>query len=526
MYLRVRSNSGEGIVKELHQRRLILLLAVLGLATSLAISAHSEDFPPAVAPLFVGAKTAWHGFDRYDFLMDDQALTIRPIQAAGDEHDGFKGGIDGQRRCIVVCPKAAAPGNPWSWRGCYWNHQPQAEIELLKRGFYIAYIESSATLRPGRQWDAWYAFLTGKHGFSPRPAFVGMSRGGEFALTWAGANADKVCCVYADNPGSNAGVFRNLLDLATNDVPLLMVCGSIDPLLGRNALVIENIYQQFGGRVSMMIKEGYGHHPHSLRDPKPIADFIANSFQPLTNFQPALVSGKFTRNSFYSVESSYRDFPNEGTYITCRGPCFGPRYDRYIFNLSGVEGPITVIAPATEAPGKPWAYRADFVGRDALVDLGLLARGFYIVTGPVPFNADGPSRAHWDIVYQYFAAHGFSRKPVLEGDGQAAGEIYAWAIDNPEKVSCIYAENPVLRSSVSNMPLLENLAPLAKAGVCILHVCGSGDPWLLSQTRVAEQRYRDCGGKFAVMLKEGQGHYPLTPKDPKAAVDFIRQNAK
>jgi hypothetical protein len=31
---------------------------------------------------------------------------------------------------------------------------------------------------------------------------------------------------------------------------------------------------------------------------------------------------------------------------------------------------------------------------------------------------------------------------VLAGAGGAAGEAYAWAIENPEKVSCIYAENP------------------------------------------------------------------------------------
>ena len=55
---------------------------------------------------------------------------------------------------------------------------------------------------------------------------------------------------------------------------ILHVCGSIDPLLGRVSTVIENIYQQHGGRISVMIKEGAGHHPHSLRDPKPVVDFI------------------------------------------------------------------------------------------------------------------------------------------------------------------------------------------------------------------------------------------------------------
>src|SRR5262249_17386849 len=41
------------------------------------------------------------------------------------------------------------------------------------------------------------------------------------------------------------------------------------------------------------------------------------------------------------------------------------------------------------------------------------------------------------------------------------------------------------------------------------HVCGSLDPWLKSQTRVAEKRYQELGGRVTVIIKEGEGHYPL-----------------
>ena len=71
-------------------------------------------------------------------------------------------------------PKRPRAGNPWSWRGCYWDHEPQTEVELLNRGFHIAFIMSD----PGKPWDAWYTFLTEKHGLSKKPAFIGMSRGG------------------------------------------------------------------------------------------------------------------------------------------------------------------------------------------------------------------------------------------------------------------------------------------------------------------------------------------------------------
>ena len=95
---------------------------------------------------FQGDKIDWHGFDRYDFVMDMQTLAITPFKAPAGEESGNLGNSDkGQLRCVVVVPKQAAPGNPWSWRGVYWNHQPQAEVELLKRGFHIAYISVDPT---------------------------------------------------------------------------------------------------------------------------------------------------------------------------------------------------------------------------------------------------------------------------------------------------------------------------------------------------------------------------------------------
>jgi hypothetical protein len=135
-------------------------------------------------------------------------------------------------------------------------------------------------------------------------------------------------------------------------------------------------------------------------------------------------------------------------------------------------------------------------------------------------------REQWDAVYKLLIERSLSPKLVMEGAGMAAGEAYAWAIENPDKVSCIYAENPALHSLMSNSPPIENLAPLAKAGVPLIHVCGSLDPWLNDQTRVVEKRYKELGGQITVIVKEGEGHYPLGPKDPKEVVDLIVKRVK
>jgi len=121
--------------------------------------------------------------------------------------------------------------------------------------------------------------------------------------------------------------------------------------------------------------------------------------------------------------------------------------------------------------------------------------------------------------------HGFSKKPALTGIGAGAGEAYSWAIQNPDKVSCIYGENPVMRSIMGSEQgdrhLADKLEPLAKAGVPILHVCGSLDPWLDRETRVAEKNYKALGGDFTVIVKQGEGHFPTDSRDPKPVVDFI-----
>jgi len=146
---------------------------------------------------FEGEKTTWHdGFDRYDYLMDEASFAITPFKRPDAEKFAVGNPAKGQRRCIVVVPKRAASGHPWSWQACSWDHEPQTEVELLRRGFHIAFI----TPDPGKQWDAWYAWLTGKHGLARKPPLVGMSKGGVNEYDWTTANPDKVSCIYADNP--------------------------------------------------------------------------------------------------------------------------------------------------------------------------------------------------------------------------------------------------------------------------------------------------------------------------------------
>ena len=250
----------------------IFLAATLG---------YFDSVRAAESPLpFAGEKSAWRdGFDRFDYVMDEATLAITPFKAPDGEKFAVRDPAKGQRRCVVVAPEEAAAGRPWSWRGCYWDHQPQTEVELLRRGFHVAYFSANATLKPGKEWDAWYEFLTEIHGLSKKPGFIGMSRGGEYAYAWAIANPDKVSCIYGENPilrskMSKTQPLDNLAPLAKAGVPLLHVCGSLDPALADQTRVLEKLYHELGGQITVIIKEGEGHYPLAPRDPKPVVDFI------------------------------------------------------------------------------------------------------------------------------------------------------------------------------------------------------------------------------------------------------------
>ena len=271
-----------------------------------------------------------------------------------------------------------------------------------------------------------------------------------------------------------------------------------------------------------MIKDGAGHHPHSLRDPTLIADFIVRSLEPASGASPAFAGKKFTKSSFYGVENTYRDFPKEGMYITCRGPWFSECYDRYEFKPDSTTGTVAVIAPKIAAPGKPWVLRADFVTRDAVVDLALLHKGFHIVTGPRPTGHQWHGSARVERRLQ------IPDRPRLfheAGHGRRRRERPGKPTPGPSRTRT--------RSVASTARIPSCAATCRKRNRSIIwprwprRVCTSSTFAAASirgsnsQTRVAEKRYQELGGQITVIVKEGEGHYPLAPKERQPVVDFI-----
>jgi len=304
---------------------------------------------------FAGQRSSFHSFDRYDF--------------------NYAG-----RPCIVVVPKTAAVGKPWIWRARFFGHEPQADVALLEKGFYVAYIDVADLFGSPQAvslWNEFHAYLTGVHGFAERPALEGMSRGGLIIYNWAKANPDKVSCIYGDAPvcdikswpgdkGAGPGSascwakclevyglteeqaltakcnpIDHLEPLAKAGIPLLHVVGDADEVVpvAENTAILEERYKALGGSIQVIHKPGVGHHPHSLEDPEPIVQFVlANTIEPIreriewcdiwiTNAEShdlprvLMIGDSITRGYFSGVEKALEGKANCARLTTSRCIC-------------------------------------------------------------------------------------------------------------------------------------------------------------------------------------------------------------
>jgi len=265
-----------------------ILLSFLCLLCSIT-SAFSDGPDPV--------KTSqWNGFERLDFSI------------AG--HDA-----------LLVKPAKPAEGNPWIWRTEFFGHEPQADIALLAAGWHVAYFKISNMYGAPEAIDLMTQFhtaVTHAYGLNAKVVLEGFSRGGLYAVNFAAAHPDQTAGLYLDAPvldikswpgGKGAGkgdkhcweealkiyglteetvgAFKGnpvdrLEPIAKAHIPILAVVGDADTVVPypENTAVMEGNYKALGGKIEVIMKHNGDHHPHSLKDPKPIVDFLlANAYK-------------------------------------------------------------------------------------------------------------------------------------------------------------------------------------------------------------------------------------------------------
>jgi hypothetical protein len=76
-------------------------LRILAIVSLSAITILSPSSVAGAPPSFDDKKTNWHGFDRYDFLMDEENLSIKPHEATPDGN-AVRKQVSGQLRLFLA----------------------------------------------------------------------------------------------------------------------------------------------------------------------------------------------------------------------------------------------------------------------------------------------------------------------------------------------------------------------------------------------------------------------------------------
>ncbi len=224
------------------------------------------------------------------------------------------------------------------------------------------------------------------------------------------------------------------------------------------------------------------------------------------------------------------------------------------FTLEGLKCRL-VLPKVTPHPAKHWYWRARFFGAFPDADFAMLDLGWHVACIEVEELYGSPeSNRRFDLLYNFLVSMGFHKKCVPVGYSRGGLDVYHWAVKNTDKVHCLYLDNPVCdfkswpggkgrgpgeeagwqnclrawgfteaQAMAFDKNPVDNLKPLADAGVPILHLYGDADEVVPAEenTQIVEQRYKALGGEIQVICKAGAKHHPHCLSNPQPIVDFI-----
>ena len=233
-------------------------------------------------------ESSCNGFKRLDFL--------------------FEG-----REAVLVFPEKANENKNWLLKTEYFGAFPEFEIEMVKKGWHLAFIENVTRWCLDEDLDLkkrFAAYLSEKYGLYKKCVPVGMSCGGLIASKFAAKYPECVSALYLDAPVMNllscpAGIGKannemlpefteatgmdlsqlicyrehpidKMQLLLENRIPVILVYGDSDNIVPyeENGAILEKYYRENGGIIVSIGKENCAHHPHGLDDNTPIIEFV------------------------------------------------------------------------------------------------------------------------------------------------------------------------------------------------------------------------------------------------------------
>lgn len=234
-------------------------------------------------------------------------------------------------------------------------------------------------------------------------------------------------------------------------------------------------------------------------------------------------------------------------------------FQRLDFTFQGRSARL--VKPAKALEGNPWVWRARFPDYHGELDSLLLTKGFHVAfVNTNDLFGSLEAMTVWDHFYDYMVEeHQLKYKVALSGHSRGGLFIYAWAKRNPSKVACIYGDAAVcdfkswpggygagegskgdweklmqvygFSSAAEAQAFQDNpidqLEPLAKAQVPILHTVGLEDKIVPPEENafLLANNYNKMGGIATIMpCTQGKSkleghHYPID--DLEAVANFF-----
>ncbi len=186
--------------------------------------------------------------------------------------------------------------------------------ELLQMGFFMVHINVFGKFANDEALQIMYSLYEylQENGFEKKGAFIGMSMGGLYSFRFLEKYPHIANCIYADAPvcrldwrnatrpveaeevsraygfGNDISILsrfspvNNYKKMVEHDIPLLMIVGLNDSVVNadENGLMMAELWKKAGGRVEVISRMSWGHHPHGLDCPGKIVRFITeNTFR-------------------------------------------------------------------------------------------------------------------------------------------------------------------------------------------------------------------------------------------------------
>ena len=212
----------------------------------------------------------------------------------------------------VIFPKGC-PNGKWALKTEYFNAFPETELELLRRGWHIAYQQNDnrwAQERDLIRKADFVRFVAKEFSLESKCSMVGMSCGGMYAVLLAARCPELADVLYLDAPVINllscpcdmgiaqSGLFEefhrftgktksemlsyrdhpidHVPTLLAHEIPVVLVAGDSDRTVpySENGALVARMYEEGSGTIRVFLKKGCDHHPHGLTDATTVANAI------------------------------------------------------------------------------------------------------------------------------------------------------------------------------------------------------------------------------------------------------------